>query len=57
LNGRPGTPCPDGFRYSSDTNPRWLKDEEIRRLVSQVQGESAFEQLPTPTEPHFIVGG
>jgi UDP-N-acetylglucosamine 4,6-dehydratase len=26
-------PLPDGFRYTSDTNTRWLSVEELRRLV------------------------
>ncbi len=28
-----GHPCPDGFRYSSDTNTRWLTQEELRRMA------------------------
>lgn len=28
-----GKPCPDGFRYSSDTNDWWLTVEELRELV------------------------
>ena len=27
-----GKPCPDGFRYSSDTNSRWLSVEELRQM-------------------------
>ena len=30
-NGRGGTPLPDGFKYSSDTNESWLTVEELRR--------------------------
>ncbi len=26
-------PVPDGFRFASDTNDRWLSSEELRRLV------------------------
>jgi hypothetical protein len=33
MNGRGGKPCPVGFRYSSDNNPRWLTVEELQRLV------------------------
>ncbi|MEM4724962.1 MAG: UDP-N-acetylglucosamine 4,6-dehydratase (inverting) [Candidatus Hadarchaeum sp.] len=29
-------PLPDGFRYTSDTNTRWLSIEELRRLVEGV---------------------
>jgi len=28
-----GRPCPEGFRYSSDANDRWLSVEELRRMV------------------------
>ncbi len=28
-----GKPCPDGFRYSSDTNTQWLSVEQMRRLI------------------------
>jgi UDP-N-acetylglucosamine 4,6-dehydratase len=28
-----GKPCPDGFRYTSDTNSRWLSVEELRSIV------------------------
>jgi UDP-N-acetylglucosamine 4,6-dehydratase len=35
LNGNGGKPCPDGFRYSSDNNSRWLTVEELQRLVEQ----------------------
>lgn len=32
-NKEKGRPCPDNFKYSSDTNSHWLKIEEIRNLV------------------------
>jgi UDP-N-acetylglucosamine 4,6-dehydratase len=28
-----GAPLPEGFRYASDTNDRWISDEELRALV------------------------
>ena len=28
-----GRPCPEGFRYSSDSNPHWLTVDELQRLV------------------------
>jgi UDP-N-acetylglucosamine 4,6-dehydratase len=28
-----GRPCREGFRYSSDTNPRWLSPDELRAMV------------------------
>ena len=33
VNGNGGKPCPAGFRYSSDNNPRWLTVEEMQRMV------------------------
>ena len=33
-NGNGGRPCPEGFRYSSDNNPRWLTVEELQALVA-----------------------
>jgi UDP-N-acetylglucosamine 4,6-dehydratase len=32
-----GQPCPDGFRYGSDTNSRWLSVEELRSIVGLAQ--------------------
>ncbi|MFZ2491214.1 MAG: UDP-N-acetylglucosamine 4,6-dehydratase (inverting) [Thermoanaerobaculia bacterium] len=32
-----GTPCSDGFRYSSDTNPQWLTPAEIRVVIDNVK--------------------
>ncbi len=32
-----GKPCPEGFRYSSDTNSQWLSVEQMRRML---HGES-----------------
>lgn len=57
MNGRSGKPCPDGFRYSSDTNTWWLTDEEIVPLVEMAVVEARGYDLPAPTEPRFIVGG
>lgn len=30
-----GKPCPDGFRYGSDTNVQWLSLDELRAMVGQ----------------------
>ena len=57
LDGRQGEPCPDGFKYGSDTNTWWLSDEEIAALVDMVKADSNIDVLPKPTEPTFIVGG
>ena len=57
LAGRTAKQCPDGFRYSSETNAWWLDDEDIARLVDQVSTALEGYDLPSPTEPRFIVGG
>jgi len=52
-----GKPCPDGFSYSSHTNPWQLGDEEIAEMVAEVEADPDLAGLPMPTEPHFIMGG
>ena len=52
-----GRPCPDGFKYTSDSNTSWLTNDEIRALVKEVAAELGTEALPRPDEPRFIVGG
>ncbi len=51
-----GRSCPDGFRYSSDTNARWLTDEEIEQMVYLVQSSPSREVVPRPDEPTFVLG-
>ena len=34
---------PDGFRYTSDSNPQWLTPEELRELIEA--GSPATEKL------------
>jgi UDP-N-acetylglucosamine 4,6-dehydratase len=34
-----GQPLPDGYRYTSDTNPRRLSIQEIRQLVAPLEAE------------------
>lgn len=31
-----GKPLPDGFSYSSDTNTRWLNEDEMQQMVDEV---------------------
>ena len=38
-----GNPCPEGFRYGSDTNDLWLSKEELARMVSQLDYPEAVE--------------
>ncbi len=33
TNHKNGKPCPDGFRYGSDTNDRWLNIEELQKMI------------------------
>jgi UDP-N-acetylglucosamine 4,6-dehydratase/5-epimerase len=42
--GNGGRPCPDGFRYSSDTNTEWLSVEDLRRMLG-------VEDVPTVATP------
>ena len=32
-----GKPCPDRFRYSSDSNDRWLSVDELRAIIAQTE--------------------
>ena len=32
-----GKPCPDGFRYSSDTNTQWLTVEQLQKVVASLE--------------------
>jgi len=57
MAGRPGQLCPEGFKYTSDTNPRRLSDDEIRELVAMVEADPTTDVMPKSTEPTFIVGG
>ena len=36
-----GTLCPEGFRYSSDTNTRWLTVEELRIMAGLTETDNA----------------
>ena len=38
-----GASLPDGFRYSSDTNPDWLDVDQIRQMVSPFENGFALE--------------
>ena len=38
-----GSRCPDGFRYGSDTNDRWLSKEELMRMVAKLDLPEARE--------------
>ena len=35
-NWKGGKPLPDGFTYTSSTNPEWLSVDELRRIVTAV---------------------
>jgi UDP-N-acetylglucosamine 4,6-dehydratase len=40
LNANGGRLCPDGFRYSSDTNARWLSVDELHAMIGQTAIEA-----------------
>ena len=33
IRGETGKPCPEGYRYSSETNTEWLTVEQLRDMV------------------------
>lgn len=39
LEKNGGKPCAEGFRYSSDTNSRWLTIDELMEMVGLAKGE------------------
>lgn len=39
LKKNGGRPCAEGFRYSSDTNQRWLTPDELQRVVESAMSE------------------
>lgn len=43
-NHKSGRPVPEGFKYSSDNNDRWLSIEELREMAEDdvTEGESVF---------------
>ncbi len=58
IAARPGgSPCPEGFSYTSDKNTHFLGEPEIADLVAMSLQDHAFDALPKATEPSFIVGG
>ena len=46
-NWKDARPLPEGFRYTSDSNPRWLTAEELHELV----GESFPMLMQMPASP------
>lgn len=52
-----GTPCPEGYRYSSDNNTWWLKNAEIQDMVNSILNSPESYDQPSVHEPNFIVGG
>ncbi|MFH0823318.1 MAG: UDP-N-acetylglucosamine 4,6-dehydratase (inverting) [Pseudomonadota bacterium] len=35
-----GRPCPEGFRYASDTNDRWISREELKGILDRYNTEN-----------------
>ncbi|HPH97492.1 MAG TPA: UDP-N-acetylglucosamine 4,6-dehydratase (inverting) [Anaerolineaceae bacterium] len=42
VDGVAGKPCPDGFRYASDTNTDWLTLDQIREMAGLSDGDKAM---------------
>jgi UDP-N-acetylglucosamine 4,6-dehydratase len=40
-----GHPLPDGFRYTSDTNPQWLDVEQIRQMIAPYEKNHLRETM------------
>lgn len=38
-----GQPLPDGFRYTSETNPQWLSVDQIKQIVSEIEVSAEAE--------------
>jgi UDP-N-acetylglucosamine 4,6-dehydratase/5-epimerase len=48
-NWEGGLPLADGFRYTSDNNPRWLTNRELQQLIAPIAGtESSDSVLARP---------
>ena len=45
-NWQEALPLPDGFRYTSDTNPHWLTPEELHELIDA--GSPRPVETPAP---------
>lgn len=43
TNGK-GRVCPEGFRYTSDTNSSWLTVENLRNLIEQISDDYTIEK-------------
>lgn len=45
-NWEGGKPLPEGFRYTSDTNSWWLTEEELKRIVKELEEEKEIYEQP-----------
>jgi UDP-N-acetylglucosamine 4,6-dehydratase len=45
-------PLPDGFRYASDSNPRWLTPEELHELIGDAGSVPPGPRLAEPLRAH-----
>ena len=43
VNGRP---LPEGFRYASNSNKQWLKLEELKEMIDQLENGNKKEESP-----------
>jgi UDP-N-acetylglucosamine 4,6-dehydratase len=45
VNGRP---LPEGFRYASESNDRWLTNRELQELISPASSPAESDEHPVP---------
>jgi UDP-N-acetylglucosamine 4,6-dehydratase len=45
-NWKGGIPLPNGFRYTSDTNVWWLTEDELKRIVKEVEKKKEMYEQP-----------
>ena len=39
-----GQECPEGFKYTSDSNTEWMTIEDLKRLVEKIADDYSIEQ-------------
>ena len=48
-NLKGGKRLPDGYRYTSDNNPRWMKDHELQEMIEKISQELNIPWAPPVT--------
>ncbi len=44
IKGKGGKPCPEGFRYTSDTNTEWLTVKDLRTIIEKISDDYEIEK-------------